>query len=377
MKQKKLLGIEAHNIRGGGGQIHLLNLINFINYNPIPFDKVIIWTNYSVKPNITSDKIIFKVPFLLSFRHKLFHLLWFIKFSLILEYRNCDILLSVGGISLFHKKKKVIFLQNLLPFNNDMVSLYKGSFPYYKFTLLRKVLEHSIIKSEAVIFPSQFTLAKINSVLDKKPDISKVVYHGAGNVFFNTAIESKLSQKENKVVRFLYVSTFSKYKRQLELIDAFIQIINSGFNVTLSFAGYANDIFINEFEQKSIGYKDKIQNLGNIDYEKIPQIYNSHDILIFPSLIESFGIPLIEAQISNMWILFSDPNLKEIMDINNYNRFEIIDKSIEETVKNLIQKVGNNQIDIYDRKINHNYFSSDNSSSQLINFLSTLSNTNK
>jgi glycosyltransferase involved in cell wall biosynthesis len=46
--------------------------------------------------------------------------------------------------------------------------------------------------------------------------------------------------------------------------------------------------------------------LGSVPPDALPALYESHDVLVFPSLVESFGLPLLEAMTSNMPIVASD-----------------------------------------------------------------------
>jgi glycosyltransferase involved in cell wall biosynthesis len=55
--------------------------------------------------------------------------------------------------------------------------------------------------------------------------------------------------------------------------------------------------------------------LGTIDYEKVLQIYEEIDALLFPSYIETLGLPLIEAASAGVPIIVSDlPYSHEILD---------------------------------------------------------------
>ena len=61
-------------------------------------------------------------------------------------------------------------------------------------------------------------------------------------------------------------------------------------------------IFLNS-DQKSYIYS-----LGSQQYENIICIYEFIDYLIYPSIIESYGLPLIEAKLNKKKIIASDLN---------------------------------------------------------------------
>lgn len=59
---------------------------------------------------------------------------------------------------------------------------------------------------------------------------------------------------------------------------------------------------------------DKIECLGTIPYEEVCRMYNSCDALLFPSYIETFGLPLIEAAMTGMPIVAADlPYSREVL----------------------------------------------------------------
>jgi glycosyltransferase involved in cell wall biosynthesis len=59
----------------------------------------------------------------------------------------------------------------------------------------------------------------------------------------------------------------------------------------------------------------EIQSLGKIPYNSVVYLYKNIDILLFPSYIETLGLPLIEAASLGLPVLASDlPFAKEVLD---------------------------------------------------------------
>ncbi|OPA80473.1 hypothetical protein BVG16_07020 [Paenibacillus selenitireducens] len=98
----------------------------------------------------------------------------------------------------------------------------------------------------------------------------------------------------NNHVKFLYVTNIEKYKNNKRLIDAF-QIYNSNNKrkaiLYLTIKGESNEF---------------IKCIGKIEHESMFTLYKNVDVLIFPSLTESLGLPLIEAQEAGLDIIAAD-----------------------------------------------------------------------
>lgn len=60
---------------------------------------------------------------------------------------------------------------------------------------------------------------------------------------------------------------------------------------------------------------ERLECLGTIPYEQVCTMYRSCDALVFPSYIETFGLPLIEAAMVGLPILAADlPYAREVLD---------------------------------------------------------------
>lgn len=87
-------------------------------------------------------------------------------------------------------------------------------------------------------------------------------------------------------------------------------------------------------------YKDikNIESLGTIEYSQICQLYQSCDALVFPSYIETYGLPLIEAATYGMPIIAPDlPYAKEVLE--GYKGVEFIANNEPDKWAEAIQKL--------------------------------------
>jgi glycosyltransferase involved in cell wall biosynthesis len=107
---------------------------------------------------------------------------------------------------------------------------------------------------------------------------------------------------------FVYVSSGEIHKNHANLLLAWHLLAKSGLNPSLALTV---DTFVfpklgKEIEKFQACTGVNIINLGNIDRVNLPAIYKSCSAMIFPSKLESFGLPLIEASHYGLPILASE-----------------------------------------------------------------------
>jgi len=106
---------------------------------------------------------------------------------------------------------------------------------------------------------------------------------------------------------FLYVCSSARHKNLNRLIKAFNLIENSKyFDLHLHLTIADNKYFINNVFAKNTNHRLKIINHGIVNQPKLSSLYHKSEFLIFPSLIESFGLPLIESVGYNCKVIASD-----------------------------------------------------------------------
>lgn len=95
--------------------------------------------------------------------------------------------------------------------------------------------------------------------------------------------------KKNNVLSIGYLGMLDKRKRVDLLIQAFL---DSKIDAKLTIAGSGLDEGI--LKQMALGY-DKIKFLGAIDDRDLNSFYNSLDLFVFPTWLEGYGLPIVEA----------------------------------------------------------------------------------
>jgi len=91
---------------------------------------------------------------------------------------------------------------------------------------------------------------------------------------------------------FLSVSNRKPHKNEFRLIEAFARA-NLGCEIQLVFTGDSNADILRWVEERGVG--SRVTFIGIVPEEKLPSLYRGATALVFPSLYEGFGLPIVEA----------------------------------------------------------------------------------
>lgn len=101
----------------------------------------------------------------------------------------------------------------------------------------------------------------------------------------------------------LCVSNRKAHKNEPRVVEAFAQaVINP--DIRLIFTGQANDVLLDLCRQ--YGVVDRVVFVGRVPEEDLPSLYRGALALVFPSLYEGFGLPVIEAMACGTPVLTSN-----------------------------------------------------------------------
>jgi len=122
--------------------------------------------------------------------------------------------------------------------------------------------------------------------------------------FFNCNLKLQLNN-----FNYLYVADSSSQKNHMILLSAWNHFAKKYKEKKLTL----NLTLPNSSSKEILDFIDKIQNDGvriinhkDCNLEKIRELYKNCNYLIYPSLTESFGLPLIEAALSGCKVISSD-----------------------------------------------------------------------
>ena len=249
-----------------------------------------------------------------------------IKFELfeirkIINYYNPDIVFSLQNLAImFIKQPQVVYLHQSLPFSKDnfFSILKKDERIYFFYKYIYKLLIHiSLKKSKKTIVQTKWMKEAV--YLDFKFEKDKI------EVIPPCVQIPEINKIVSRTDCFFYPTGPFKYKNILMLIQAIKLVVNHGYHPVLSITitGDEND-YAKCAKKEAAGYEKNVKFIGRVSRDSIFNFYTS-STLIFPSFLESFGLPLLEARMSGSFIIASNtPFAKEIL--NGYENILFFEK---------------------------------------------------
>ena len=300
-----VLGIDASNIKTGGGFTHLKELLLIADPNKFGFNKVIVYGGGQIKQLPSRQWLEIRVVKSLETPSLAKEMLWRMFDLPKLAARECDLLFSPGGIFSSSLIPYVSMSQNMLIWEEKESSRF-GIADRMKLKLLRFLQNKSFEKSKGVIYISQYAKNYIETISPGLKSLpSTVIYHGI-NERFRRPPEVKNIEKKS-VISVLYVSMIHHYKFQWNVIDAIKKIRDdSGLNIKLDLVGGAKPSVLAAMQEQLKETKDFVTHHGKVPYATIEKLYHEADCFVFASTCENMPNILIEAMSSGLPIASSN-----------------------------------------------------------------------
>jgi len=167
----------------------------------------------------------------------------------------------------------------------------------------------------------------------------------------------KLKPKKHKIPRILYLGNYEEFKGVKILLKA-LKEIKLKYKANFYGSGSLEKEMKNFVKKNKL--EDKIRINNKVNYEKIPYLYQEHDIVVFPSIIEeAFGRVVIESMAAGKPIIASkvggvvDLVVEEKTSLLvNPGDMEKLKRSLEKLLKNpkLREKLGKKGREIANKK---------------------------
>jgi len=300
------LVIDATNISAGGGLTHLRQIISHYDSSNDDFSELAVIASRNTLSKLPDNTNFVKIshPWLNSNIIK--RQLWYsFKMKKILKEKE-SILFNPGGGYTGSFRPYVTMCRNMLVFDTDEQKKYGWSLARFRYILLNVKQKMSFRNAKGMIYLSDYAKETVERLINYPQRKVVKINHGVSPIFNNLPKDqAEVSNYNSKnPFKFIYVSTLNYYKNQTYLIKAFNILEERNIPVTLSLVGgYPSEEIKNEI-LSDVG--QNVNYIGSIPYENLPEVYNSHDAVIYASSCENMPNILIESMATGLPIMCSN-----------------------------------------------------------------------
>lgn len=317
-KIPKRILINAVSSKMGGALTYLKNLITELQL--IDNQNVYIICVSAQLGDILSDRIkdqnikIIHVP---NIENPILRLWWDqVGIISLIKEERIDILFSIANFAtLLCPCKQLLLIRGYL-----MPMPYFKEIVFSKYSLKKKIvfyLKQGLIclsakKSDVVMFPTQGAANDFLKMFFIPKE--KMVVNHYGTYLDKFKNDNPHSGNEKGAYRLLYSTMYTERKNFSTVFKALNILKKEGIPFQFITPGDMEDSLAKATATaredrhliEEFGLKDSIVFTGKLTYEKIDTLYKNADIFLWPTLIESFGHPLIEAMAAGLPIIASD-----------------------------------------------------------------------
>lgn len=229
----------------------------------------------------------------------------FFIFPIILRKLKVDAVLEpahFGPFNLPKRIKRITVIHDLTPI------LFPELHRFYSQTLQRIFLQGILKKADLILTNSDHTSRDTIAFCQSTQDKIKRIYLGKDEQFTPTACSKTIDKFDLERPYFLSVGTIEPRKNLLLLLSAYEQFRRSGKErvrlLVVGKRGWKAQAIMNELENHP--FKEDIKVLGYVNREELPVLYSKTLALIYPSIYEGFGLPVLEAMSCGAPCILSD-----------------------------------------------------------------------
>jgi glycosyltransferase involved in cell wall biosynthesis len=236
------IGIDAANLRRGGGVTHLVELLRAVQPATYGIDRVVVWGGQATLKALDDRPWLDKRNPSALDKGLLRRSLWQ-RYRLSQAARDvgCDVLFVPGGNYAGDFHPVVTMSRNMLPFDWRELKRYGWSLLALKLLMLRLSQSHSYRKVDGLIFLTDYARQTVLRVTGSLRAETSTIPHGLNPRFFQVPKQQRpiTDYNETTPYRVLYVSIIDQYKHQWNVVEAIAALRQAGFPIVLDLVGPA------------------------------------------------------------------------------------------------------------------------------------------
>ncbi len=304
------LGIDASNLKAGGGLVHLREILSAAEPDRHGISEVLIWGGRDTLRVLPQRAWLRPIWLPQCDQNIVSRSIWQTRVLPRLATGKIDLLFSPGGTHIGAFRPYVTMIRNWLLFDRYELMRYGLSRQVLRLELLRYLQIRTLRDAAGVIFLTEYSRDKVRPKM--KSDTSSVVIPHGVSAAFRFVPKPQLPITQYSIehpFQFLYVSWVEPYKEQLKLVRAVAKLRAQGCPVTLQLAGAGEARSVAELKALISNFDPEGKFLhyhGPVQYPEIAELYRQADAFVFPSSCETFGMPLLEAMAAGLPVASSN-----------------------------------------------------------------------
>lgn len=309
------LGIDATNLRQGGGLQNILAILQRFDSVRDGFDRIILWAP-SATLNALPD-----TPWLFKSHHPVFERgfvrrgLWqWHQLPREAEKAGVDLMFIPGGSAPGGFQPSVVMFQNLLPFDPTAFKLMQPSIlQQIRLKVLGFIYNYSFHRASGLIYLSAFAKERIIATVGQTFVDDVIIPHGIDSSFKSLERHHRSIEDCNPSAPFnlLYVSAIDFYKHPWQVVEAVAVFrASTGWPLKLMLAGPATSEVALARLQFAMRRFDPagsfVEYLGEVPHADMPALYAYADIAVLASTCENLPMIVLEMMAMGLPIACSE-----------------------------------------------------------------------
>ncbi len=240
------------------------------------------------------------------------------------------------GLARLPKEKETTKIKTIVTIHDLIFIRQPELYPWLDRLNYTRKVKYSCERADSIVALSQQTKEDLIEFLDVAEDKISVIYQAIHPRYYKHELK-QVAEVASKTQRpyLLFVGAFEERKNILRLIKAFAKAKSrlGDHELLLVGRGRLQKDIQNLITTLSLGHDVRV--LTQVSSEDLPFLYQGATALLYPSLFEGFGLPIVEALMSETLVMtsqggcFPESAGKGAFFIDPYNEEELSETLIE------------------------------------------------
>lgn len=288
--------------RATGGETFLLNFISHLSAN-VGEHEVMLFTSKANSSRYVHGDQFQELRCLSSNENRPLRLVsQHLQLPILSRRHGLDVLLCPGNFMPFWKRTKtVVVIQNAL---HDRQLLRSSS--ALKAAYRRSAFANVLRRADGIVAISEYLKCNILEHFSITPERIHVAYPGVDTAFWQEQIGIETSRIPDNQPYILFASTLWPHKN-LEVVLAALHRLSTEIPHQLVIAGNHETAYGLKIQAlvRELRLNSRVTFLGHVQRPELRTLYQGADLVVYPSRIESFGFPVLEAMATGTPVIAS------------------------------------------------------------------------